>query len=84
VGVPTPPGDYKLQDDTYAYWLDALAQENFAGLTPPITAELLRYYGNLNAPLSSKRHKSTWKRLLVQLDSLKRKLGIPEGREISH
>jgi Zinc dependent phospholipase C len=84
VGVATPPGDYKLQDDTYAYWLDALAQENFAGLTPPITAELLRYYGNLNAPLNSKRHKSTWKRLLVQLDSLKRKLGIPEGREVSH
>jgi Zinc dependent phospholipase C len=84
LGVAAPPGDYKLQDDTYAYWLDALAQENFSGLTPQITEELLRYYGNLNAPLNSKRHKSTWKRLLAQLDRLKLKLGVPQGREVRH
>jgi hypothetical protein len=80
LGVAARPGDYKLQDDTYAYWLDALAQENFAGSTPRITEELLRYYGNLNAPLNSKRHKSTWKRLLTQLDRLKSEVGIPQGR----
>jgi Zinc dependent phospholipase C len=84
LGVTTPPGDNKLQDDTYAFWLDALAQENFSGLTPRITEELLRYYGNLNAPLNSKRHKSTWKRLLAQLDRLKSEVGMPQGREIPH
>ena len=80
LGVAAPPGDYKLQDDTYAYWLDTLAQENFTGLTPRITEELLRYYGNLNAPLHSKRHKGTWKRLLTQLDRLKSEAGMPPGR----
>jgi hypothetical protein len=80
LGMAAQPGDYKLQDDTYAYWLDALARENFAGLTPHITEELLRYYGNLNAPLNSKLHKSTWKRLLTQLDRLKSEAGMPQGR----
>ena len=45
LGVAAPPGHYKLQDDTYAYWLDALAQENFAGVTPahhPGVAQILR------------------------------------------
>ncbi|MFL6350914.1 MAG: zinc dependent phospholipase C family protein, partial [Bryobacteraceae bacterium] len=81
LGVPAPPGGYKLQDDTYAYWLDALAQANFRGLNPPITETLLRYYGNLNAPLHSKRHKSRWKRLLAQLDRLKSEVGMPQGRD---
>jgi hypothetical protein len=80
LGVAARPGEYKLQDDTYAYWLDALAQQNFSGLTPRIREELLRYYGNLDAPLHSKGHKSTWKRLLTQLDRLKSEVGIPQGR----
>lgn len=80
LGAAAPPGRYQLQDDTYAYWLDALAKENFAGVTPPITQELLRYYGNLNAPLHSKNHKSAWKRLLAQLDRLKSEVGMPQGR----
>jgi hypothetical protein len=80
LGAAARPGQYKLQDDTYAYWLDALAQENFSGLTPRIREELLRYYGNLDAPLHSKGHKSTWKRLLTQLDRLKSEVGIPQGR----
>jgi len=83
LGAVARPGDYELQDDTYAYWLDALAQDNFSGLTPRITEELLRYYGNLNAPLHSKKRKSAWNRLLTELDRLKSAVGMPRGRELT-
>ncbi|MGI8959930.1 MAG: zinc dependent phospholipase C family protein [Bryobacteraceae bacterium] len=80
LGAITPPGDYQLQDDTYAYWLDALTKDKFSGLTPPMAAELLKYYGNLNAPLHSKRHMGDWNRLLAELDRLKSEVGMPQGR----
>jgi zinc dependent phospholipase C len=82
LGLVARPGDYKLQDDTYAYWLDALAQDGFASLTPPITEELLRYFANLKAPVHPKKHKSDWKRLMAELDRLKSEAGIPRGRQI--
>jgi hypothetical protein len=84
LGVIAPPGDYKLQDETYAYWLDTLAQDNFSGLTPRITEELLRYFGSLKAPLYATKHKKDWKRLRAELDRLKSEVGMPRGREIPH
>jgi hypothetical protein len=84
LGSVARPGDYKLQDETYAYWLHELVQDGFTGLTPPITKELLRYYGNLNAPLHSKKRKSAWNKLLTELDRLKSEAGIPRGREMPH
>jgi hypothetical protein len=84
LGVVARPGQYRLQDDTYAYWLDALSQDNFTGLTPAITKELLTYYGNLNAPLHPKKDKKRWQRLSTELDRLKASVGVPPGREIPH
>ena len=84
LGVPARPGDYKLQDDTYAYWLDALAQDGFGSLTPPIKKELLRYFANLKPPVHPKKHKDAWKRLMAELDRLKSEAGIPRGREMPH
>jgi hypothetical protein len=71
VGVITPAGVYKLDDDTHAYWLNLLAQKTFSTTTAPIGDELLGYYSNLNAPLHTKQHSKDWKRLLAQLDELK-------------
>jgi hypothetical protein len=71
VGVITPAGVYRLDDDTHAYWLNLLAQKSFGTVTPPISEDLLRYYSNLNAPLHTKKKPNDWKRLLTQLDELK-------------
>jgi hypothetical protein len=71
VGVITPAGVYRLDDNTHAYWLNLLAQKSFATVTPPMGDELLGYYSNLNAPLHTKKHPKDWKRLLTQLDELK-------------
>jgi hypothetical protein len=71
VGVITPAGVYRLDDDTHAYWLNLLAQKNFGTVTAPISDDLLNYYSNLNAPLHTKKRASDWKRLLAQLDELR-------------
>ncbi len=71
LGVVARPGEYKLQDDAYAYWLDVLAQDKYNGITPRIRADLLSYYSNLSAPLHTKRHKKDWHQLLAELSGLK-------------
>ncbi|MFL6350915.1 MAG: zinc dependent phospholipase C family protein [Bryobacteraceae bacterium] len=71
VGVITPAGVYRLDDDTHAYWLNLLAQKSFATVTAPISDDLLSYYRDLNAPLHTKKRAKDWKRLLTQLEGLK-------------
>jgi Zinc dependent phospholipase C len=71
VGVETPPGTYRLQDNIQAYWLHKLAEKNFATVTPAIKAEFLSYYGNLNAPIATKKNKKEWKEVLAELQTLK-------------
>jgi Zinc dependent phospholipase C len=71
VGVITPAGIYRLDDDTHAYWLNLLAQKNFGTVSASISDDLLSYYSNLNAPLHTKKRPTDWKRLLTQLDELK-------------
>ena len=71
VGVPTPAGVYRLDDKVQAYWLDLLARKNFRTVTPAIWAELLNYYGNLNAPIATKKHAKQWSRVVSELTALK-------------
>jgi Zinc dependent phospholipase C len=71
VGVVTPAGVYRLDDDTHAYWLNLLAQKSFGTTTAAMSDDLLGYYSNLNAPLHTKKHPKDWKRLLAQLNELK-------------
>ncbi len=71
VGTITPPGAYRLADEACAYWLDHLARNHFTGVTPEIRTHLLAYYSNLDAPITTKRHRKDWDRLLVQLRELK-------------
>jgi Zinc dependent phospholipase C len=71
VGVVTPAGAYRLDDNVQAYWLGLLAAKHFATVTPPIRSELLTYYGDLNAPIATKRDKKKWRELIAELQQLK-------------
>ncbi len=71
VGVATRPGEYRMEDDVRAFWLDRLARKSFAGLTPPIREELLNYYSDLGAPISTKKNEKQWRRMLAELEELK-------------
>ena len=71
VGVVTPAGAYRLDDNVQAYWLALLAGKDFATVTPAIRSELLNYYSDLNAPIATKRDQKKWRQLLAQLQELK-------------
>jgi len=71
VGVVTPAGAYRLDDNVQAYWLGMLAQKNFATVTPSIRRELLNYYSDLNAPIATKKDNTKWRLLVAELQELK-------------
>lgn len=71
VGVVTPAGAYRLDDNVQAYWLGLLARKHFTTVTPAIRTELLRYYSNLDAPIITKKDPKEWQLLLSELQQLK-------------
>jgi hypothetical protein len=70
-GTPTTPGEYKLADRAYARLLKDLARKDFAGASPTLRQNILSFYGDLNRPFETKRHKGDWNRVLQNLDELK-------------
>lgn len=71
VGVATPAGDYRLNDDAHARLLDKLAQSNFDEMTPELRADLLSFYADPNAPYATKRHPKEWAKVEADLQQLK-------------
>src|SRR5450755_1597021 len=49
-GETTGPGRYRLNDETHAKLLDALAKQNFSGASPEVRAELMEFFGHPDAP----------------------------------
>jgi hypothetical protein len=70
-GEPSGPGQYRLNDETHAKLLDALAEQNFAGVSPEIGTELLSFFSHSDAPYAMKRKPKEWARLQAQLKRLK-------------
>lgn len=70
VGTVTPPGQYRLNDQTYAALLDRLARRNFAGISPELRAELLRFYSDPSAPYATRKDRKAWERVQDELQRL--------------
>jgi hypothetical protein len=70
-GQMTGPGKYRLNDETHAKLLGALAKENFSGATPELRAEILEFYGHPDAPYATKLKPKAWARVQAQLEQLK-------------
>jgi hypothetical protein len=70
-GDTTGPGKYGMNDDTYAKLLDKLSDEKFAGAPPELRANILTFFGDLNAPYATKRDPKAWAKLQTELDQLK-------------
>jgi hypothetical protein len=66
------PGKYRLNDETHANLLDALAKQNFSGASPAVLAELMEFYGHPDAPYATKRNPKAWAKVQVQLEQLKK------------
>jgi zinc dependent phospholipase C len=71
VGVKTAPGEYRLNDDTYAELLHHLAEHNFSGLTPDLRAEMEHFYADPASPNATKRNRRRWFRVQRELAQMK-------------
>lgn len=69
-GAITGPGKYRLNDETHARLLDALAKESFSGASPAVRAELLEFYGHPDARYATKRNRKHWARVQAELEQL--------------
>ena len=83
VGEVTPPGKYRMNDDTHAELLDKLAKQNFAGVSPELRAELLAFYADPNSPNATKRKPKVWSKVEVELQQLKNSTPAPVTAEAS-
>ncbi len=70
-GGPAGPGTYFMNDDVHAKLLDQLARQNFAGVSPELRADLLRFYADLKGPDFARRHRKLWSNVEVQVQQLK-------------
>ena len=70
-GEITGPGKYRLNDETHAKLLDALAKQNFSGASPEVRAELLEFFGHPDAPYATKRKPKDWAKVQAELEQLK-------------
>ena len=70
-GQITGPGQYRLNDETHAKLLGALAKQDFRGASPEVRAELLDFFGHPDAPYAIKRKPKDWAKVQVELKQLK-------------
>jgi hypothetical protein len=71
-GEVTGPGKYRLDDETHAKLLDALAKQNFSRASPELRAEMFEFYGHPDAPYATKRNRKAWAKVQAQLEQLKK------------
>ena len=70
-GKETRAAEYSLTDDTYAKLLEQLTSRKFDLTTPALRDDILHFYGDLSAPITTKKDAAHWQGVLVSLDQLK-------------
>jgi hypothetical protein len=81
VGETTPRGKYHLADAACAELLDRIAQNNFAGASPELRAELLRFYASPEAPSAAKVSEKARARLKADLQKLENATPTPAAAQ---
>ena len=70
VGTLTPAGKYQLTDTAYSRLLHKL-DGHYAEMPQELRKDILVFYRDLNAPISTKTNGNDWATLLKELDRLK-------------
>ncbi len=65
------PGSYRLTDKTYAELLNRLTSQPTRPVPSGLRRDVLAYYADPNAPISTKKHAHAWKRVQTELTTLK-------------
>jgi hypothetical protein len=68
----TGPGKYRLNDETQAEWLDALAKQNFNRASPELPAELLEFFAHPDPPYATKRTPKQCAKVQAELEELRK------------
>lgn len=76
-GKETAAGEYQLTDKAYAKLLDELSERDFHQLTPELKENIVRFYGDLSAPIATKKDKKEWAKTVERLDRLKAAQALP-------
>jgi hypothetical protein len=74
------PGKYRMNDEAHARLLGMLAAQNFAGVSPELREELLRFFSQPDAPYATKRNVKAWAKVQAEVEQLKAALpseGLP-------
>ncbi len=70
-GRPIKAGEYSLCDDTYAKLLGKLDRRDYKGVSASLRQNILGFYGDLESPIATKRHKKEWRKTIQRLNDLK-------------
>ena len=70
VGEVTAAGGYRLGDHAYAQLLDKL-DGHYGDMPPELRVDILAFYGDLSAPVSTKSDSVEWAKVIKELDQLK-------------
>jgi len=70
-GNLTKAAEYTLTDDSYAKLLAQLSERKFDQTSPELRANILSFYGDLSAPIETKRNQGDWQSVLTSLDQLR-------------
>ena len=69
-GSRVRPGAYKFTDRTYAELLHKVTENPGNPIPPALRQDILDYYADQAAPISTKRNRKAWKRVLAELELL--------------
>ena len=70
-GSKVRPGAYRLTDRAYAELLHKVTAKPGLPIPAALREDILAYYADPEAPISTKRNRKAWKKLLAQLELLK-------------
>jgi hypothetical protein len=70
-GQVSGPGKYRLNDETQAKLLDALARQKFAGASSEIRAELLQFFTDPEAASAVGKKPKEWHKIQAEIEQLK-------------
>ncbi|MGH9615309.1 MAG: zinc dependent phospholipase C family protein [Acidobacteriaceae bacterium] len=76
------PGTYVLMDKTYAQLLKKLTAEPGNPVPAGLRDNILAYYSDPNAPISTKKNKRAWKRVQADLTKL-RGMPVVDGKKVA-
>jgi len=76
-GKETTAAEYSLTDETYAKLLGQLAARKFDMTSPDLRQNILSFYGDLSAPIETKKDNARWQSVVASLDLLKQDIVLP-------